>query len=199
MTKIKCILFLPIAWLLYVLYVCCRYKSRIQADFLAFEKVNNPAHASALASYDNVSFGMVYSKFMAYPEFRSLFWFRIGRLRWLFSWMFPSGQVELGFDVLRENVGGGLYIQHGYCTDLSARSIGENCWINQKVTLGYQGKGCPTLGNNVRIGVGANIIGDVYIGDNAVIGAGTTVVKNVLPNTLVVGQAPRYIDKANRN
>lgn len=73
--------------------------------------------------------------------------------------------------------------------------MGENCWINQKVTFGYQGKGCPTIGNYVRVGVGAIIIGDVHIGDNVNIGAGAVVVKDVPSNTTVVGQPSRYISK----
>lgn len=73
--------------------------------------------------------------------------------------------------------------------------MGENCWINQKVTLGYRGNHCPIIGNNVRIGVGAIIIGDVCIGDNVNIGAGAVVVKDVPSNTTVVAQSVRYIDR----
>lgn len=194
MHNIICILYFPLSWLIWTCFYLCKYRDRIQADYLAFERVNNPKNAAIIKDCRNVSFWSVYSKFMSYKEFRSLFWFRVGRYSKLVRFLFPSGQIELGFDVRRENVGGGLYLQHGYCTDLSAKSIGTNCWINQKVTLGYKGAECPTLGNNVRIGVGANIIGGVKIGDNAVIGAGTTVVKDVPSNTLVVGQVPRYID-----
>lgn len=91
------------------------------------------------------------------------------------------------------DIGEGLFIQHGYSTDISAKSIGKNCWINQQVTIGYSSKtDAPIIGDNVKILAGAIVIGGVTIGDNAVIGAGTTVVKNVAPNTTVVGAPNRY-------
>lgn len=72
----------------------------------------------------------------------------------------------------------GLFIQHGYSTGISAKSIGEYCWINQQVVIGYSNKTeAPIIGNNVKILAGAIVIGGISIGDNAVIGAGTTVVK----------------------
>ena len=105
----------------------------------------------------------------------------------------PKGTTHISFDLPREKLGGGLFIQHGYCTDLSARSIGENCWINQKVCLGYQGNDCPTIGNNVRIGVGAVVIGGVTIGDNVNIGANAIVVHDVPSNCTVCSPAASIV------
>ena len=53
--------------------------------------------------------------------------------------------------------------------------MGENCSINQQVTIGYNGKNVPVIENNVTITVGAIVIGDVHISDCAFIGAGTVV------------------------
>ena len=89
-----------------------------------------------------------------------------------------------------------MFVQHGYCTDVSCRQIGENCWINQKVTIAYKGKECPFIGNNVRIGVGAIIIGGVHIGDNVKSAAGAIVVKDVPANCVVACQ-PAQIVKRN--
>ena len=51
-----------------------------------------------------------------------------------------------------KSVGPGLFIQHGHGTSVTAETIGENCWINQLVTVGYSNEvDCPTIGNNVRI------------------------------------------------
>jgi len=73
--------------------------------------------------------------------------------------------------------------------------IGENCWINQQVTIGYKDKtGRPNIGNNVRITAGAKVFGNIDIGDNVVIGANAVVTKNVPPNCVVVG-IPAYIIK----
>ncbi len=81
-------------------------------------------------------------------------------------------------------IGPGLYINHTIGIIISKRAvIGSNCNISQNVTIGYisQGKrkGAPKIGDNVYIGAGAIIIGDITVGNNAAIGAGAVVVKDV--------------------
>lgn len=93
-----------------------------------------------------------------------------------------------------EKIGRGLFIQHGFSTVISAKSIGENCWINQQVTIGWTSSvDAPIIGDNVRIGAGSIVIGNVHIGDNAIIGAGTTVVKDVPSNSTIVGAPARIL------
>ena len=59
------------------------------------------------------------------------------------------------------------------------------------MTLGGTGKETgkrhPTLGNNVVVGAGAKILGNITVGDNSYIGANAVVIKNVPPNSTVVG------------
>lgn len=183
------ILWLPLSWLLWILYVTSKDRKKLLMDLSRFRKVHYNAENEILG------FWKIYQEFIGFAEFRSVFWFRCGKYSKLVSWIFPATEPRLTFDCRTENVGGGIFIQHGYCTDISVRSMGENCWINQKVTLGYQGRYNPIVGNNVRIGVGAIIIGDVTIGDNVNIGAGAVVVKDVPSNTTVVGQPARYINR----
>ena len=86
-----------------------------------------------------------------------------------------------------------MYIQHGFSTIISAKSIGEKCWINQQVTIEYSNlSDAPTIGNGVRITAGAKVFGDITIGDNSIIGANAVVFKDVPPNCTVVG-VPAYI------
>ena len=64
--------------------------------------------------------------------------------------------------------------------------IGENCSIRQNVTLGLRDdnlKDYPQVGNDVLIGAGAIIMGDIKIGDRAIIGAGSVVLKDVPADT----------------
>jgi serine O-acetyltransferase len=97
--------------------------------------------------------------------------------------------------ICTNTIGKGLFIQHGFATIIAAESIGENCWINQQVTIGYANKNeTPILGDNVTVCAGAKIIGKVTIGSNAVIGANAVVVKDVPANCTVVG-VPAYIIK----
>ena len=191
MSKILQIIFLPLSWILYLFYATSSEKSKLLMDLRHFRRVHYGDTRSELG------FRQVYKEFISFAEFRSVFYFRMGRYSKLITWLFPKPEIHLNFDCQSKNVGGGIFIQHGYCTDISVRSIGENCWINQRVTFGYKGDDCPTIGNNVRIGVGAIIIGDVHIGDNVNIGAGAVVVKDVPSNTTVVSQQARYIYHTN--
>ena len=74
--------------------------------------------------------------------------------------------------------------------------IGKNCIINHRVTIGEGNNGAPTIGDNVMIGTGANIIGGITIGNNVKIGAGCIVTKDVPDNATVVMDHPRIIIKA---
>ena len=70
--------------------------------------------------------------------------------------------------------------------------IGENCTIFQHTTFGMahgenQKDGAPYIGNNVMVGVGATILGDVKIGNNVSIGAHALVINDVPDNAVVAG------------
>ena len=89
-------------------------------------------------------------------------------------------------------IGEGFFIDHGMGVVIGETTIiGENCTIMQGVTLGGTStrrvKRHPTLGDNVTVGAGAQVIGAVEVGENARIGAGSVVVTNVPPNATVVG------------
>ena len=94
----------------------------------------------------------------------------------------------------REKIGKGLFIQHGFSTIISAESIGDYCWINQQVTIGYTSMPTPPIiGNNVRIHAGALVLGQITVGDNAVIAAGATVVDDVPANSLVCSPKAKVV------
>lgn len=92
--------------------------------------------------------------------------------------------------IAANEIGKNLYIQHGFSCCITARIIGENCWINQQVTIGYTfAPYPPVIGNGVRISAGAKVLGDIYIGDNVIIAANAVVVQDV-DQELVVGGVP---------
>ena len=70
--------------------------------------------------------------------------------------------------------------------------IGKNCRIQDGVTIGAtNGSTCaPQIGNNVFIGSGAKIIGDIRIADDVAIGAQALVVKSILESGITVGGIP---------
>jgi serine O-acetyltransferase len=97
-------------------------------------------------------------------------------------------------------IGDGFFIDHGMGVVIGATTIiGRNVTLYQGVTLGgtslNAGKRHPTLLDNVVVGVGAAILGDILIGENAQIGAGSVVVKDVPPNSTVVGIPGRIVSK----
>ncbi|RXG12913.1 serine O-acetyltransferase [Leeuwenhoekiella aestuarii] len=127
-----------------------------------------------------------------YPEFRNLFYRRIGISSNFIKWICPPLNSLF---IITKDIGPGLFIQHGFATIIAAKSIGKNCWINQQVTVGFSNAtDSPILGDNVVINAGAKIIGKVHIGNNSKAGANAVVVKNVPPNCTVVG-VPAYIIK----
>ena len=89
-------------------------------------------------------------------------------------------------------IGEGLFIDHGMGVVIGETTeVGDNCSLFQGVTLGgtstKRAKRHPTLGNNVVVGAGANVIGAIHVGDNARIGAGSVVATSVPENATVVG------------
>lgn len=67
--------------------------------------------------------------------------------------------------------------------------IGEHCTIFQQVTIGCleNSSKAPCIGNNVYIGTGSKILGDVHIGDNCKVGANAVVTKSVPSGVTVIG------------
>lgn len=63
-------------------------------------------------------------------------------------------------------IGGGLLVQHGYNTIISPAKMGNNCWINQGVSIGHRTEvGQPEIGDNVRIAAGALVLGALKSGE----------------------------------
>ena len=79
--------------------------------------------------------------------------------------------------------------------------IGDDVLLYQGVTLGgtgnEKGKRHPTLGNDVVIGTGAKVLGNIHIGNNVKIGAGSVVVHPVPDNSTVVGIPGRVVRMRN--
>ena len=105
---------------------------------------------------------------------------------------------ELYINMPPENIGGGLYFQHGFSTIVTAKKIGERCRIFQQVTIGYRGEDAPIIGNDVSVSAGAIVIGDVVLEDNCVVGAGAVVTRDVPKNATVVG-VPAKVIKTEKN
>lgn len=143
----------------------------------------------------NASDWLAFAKLMwSYPEFRSLFIFRNRYRRiyryWIALWYRPLATLY----IQAKEIGGGLFIQHGFSTMIAAEAIGENCWINQQVTIGFSGHGrAPVIGDDVMITCGAKVLGAITVGDHVVVGANAVVVKDVEEGAVVGGVPAKRI------
>ena len=136
---------------------------------------------------------------MCYPGLHALYfhriahWFWNGNLKTLGRFISHVGRFLTGIEIHPgARLGPGLFIDHGIGVVIGETSeIGEDVTIYQSVTLGgtslEKKKRHPTIGNGVVIGAGATILGPIKVGDNSRIGSGSVVVKEVPPNSLVVG------------
>ena len=89
-------------------------------------------------------------------------------------------------------IGEGFFIDHGHGVVIGETTvIGKNVTLYQGVTLGgtgkEHGKRHPTLKDGVMVSAGAKVLGSITIGENSKIGAGSVVIRDVPPNSTIVG------------
>ncbi len=142
---------------------------------------------------------------LLYPSFRAII--RHRRAHWMYEhglfflarWYSQRTARKTGVEIHPgAKIGKGLFIDHGAGVVIGETAIiGDNVTLYQGVTLGgtgkEHGKRHPTIGNNVMISAGAKVLGSFTVGDNSKIGAGSVVLKEVPPNSTVVGVPGRVV------
>ncbi len=143
---------------------------------------------------------------LLYSGVQAVFFYRIAHIFWkiklkliaeiimAFVKFFTHIEIHPG-----AKIGKRLFIDHGMGVVIGETSIiGDDCTLYQNCTLGGTGhdkvKRHPTLGNNVLVGAGAKILGNITIGDNVKIGANTTVLHSIEANKTVVGTKGKEIN-----
>lgn len=101
-------------------------------------------------------------------------------------------------------IGPGFYILHASSIFIGANvKIGSNCNIHHNITIGQRvasgDRGVPVIGNDVWIGTGVIMSGDITIGDNSTISSGCVLSKSVPEKSLVAGNPGRIILKGYDN
>ncbi|MCM3116043.1 poly-gamma-glutamate biosynthesis protein [Neobacillus sp. MER 74] len=106
--------------------------------------------------------------------------------------------TKLGIEIPENTFDKGLLIWHSGNIVVNARvRVGKNCVLHGDNCIGNGGenKSAPILGDNVDVGVGAKIIGDVQLGNNIKIGAGAVVVKTYNSDGVTLIGIPAQVKK----
>ena len=174
----------------YLCIKCSKQRQLIEADVARWNEVEG----INFGLFKSINWYLTYRK-----EFRNLIQHRFKH---------PSGTIMsyLHFAIARvlwkpmeslyiytKDIGGGLYIQHGFATIISAKKIGKNCRIYQQVTVGYKGEFAPVLEDNVSVTCGAKVLGGLTMHANSLAAAGAVVVKDVPENAIVAGVPAKVI------
>lgn len=99
---------------------------------------------------------------------------------------------RLGFDFFGYNLPVGLQLYHANIVMNSRATIGINLHLHGENVIGNNAKSseCPTIGNNVLMGAGAKVFGNVFIADDIKIGAGAIVVSSFMEKGITIGGIP---------
>ena len=146
-----------------------------------------------------------------YPGFHALclhrlaHWLHIHKMSFIPRLISHLGRFFTGIEIHPgAKIGKGVFIDHGMGVVIGETAIvGDYTLIYQGVTLGGTGKESgkrhPTLGNNVIVGAGAKVLGNIQISDRVRIGAGSIVLRDVPPDATVVGIPGRIIAPKSSN
>ncbi len=165
---------------------------RLMETIEAYQR-NDPASRSKFEIF------WLYNGLHAQIYYRFAHWLYTHKMKFLGRWVSQIARRRTGVEIHpAATIGRRLVIDHGTGIVIGATAeIGDDCLIYQGVTLGgtgaHKGKRHPTLGNNVMVGCGAKILGPFKVGDNARIAANSVVLKEVPPNSTVVGVPGRVV------
>ena len=152
-----------------------------------------------------------------YPSFHVMLFYKIGNILWRYNFKFLArlimhfARIFTGIEIHpAAKIGSYFFMDHGLGIVIGETTeIGENVTIYQGVTLGgimpsvesdlqRNQKRHPTVGNNVIIGSGAQILGAINIGDDARIGANSVVSRDVPANVTVAGVPAREFSRSEK-
>lgn len=173
----------------YLCILCSKQKDLIKADVARWNEIEQ----MDFSLFESVNWYLTYRK-----EFRNLLQHRFKHPSYTLSSLFHFVVARILWKPLEtlyiytKDIGGGLYIQHGFSTIISAKKIGKNCRIYQQVTIGYKQDSCPVLEDNVSVTCGAKVLGGITMHANSLAAAGAVVVKDV-PEKAIVGGVPAKV------
>ena len=145
---------------------------------------------------------------LCYPGLHALMLHRLSHALWrlgiplLPRLLSQVGRLITGIEIHPgARIGHGVFIDHGMGVVIGETAeVGDHCLLYQGVTLGgtgkQHGKRHPTLQANVVVGAGAKVLGAITVGANTRIGAGSVLLRDVAPDSTVVGIPGRVIHQS---
>ena len=182
------ILFLEILFILFILF-----SLKVILIYLFFHKEIKTAQQKDPAARTSLEVLLLYQGLHALISHRIAHSFYKMRLLFLARLISQISRKFTGIEIHPgAQIGRGFFIDHGMGVVIGETAIiGDNVLLYQGVTLGgtglEKGKRHPTIGNNVVIGAGAKVLGNINVGDSSYIGANAVVIKDVPANSTVVG------------
>lgn len=149
----------------------------------------------------------VFTVVLLYQGFHALLFHRLAHFLYKCKLMFLARFVSqlarhiTGIEIHPgATIGRRLFIDHGMGIVIGETAIvGDDCTIYHQVTLGGTGKERlkrhPTLKNNVIVGSGSKVLGNILIGENVKIGANSVVLKDIEDNVTVVGVPGKIVKR----
>jgi serine O-acetyltransferase len=119
----------------------------------------------------------------------------ISKLLYVYHYYFYTKlSYTLGYQIPAGTCGKGLTLYHWGSIIVNGRArLGDYCRLYPGVIIGSTEKGVPQIGNNVYVGGGSKIIGNISIGNNVIIAPNSIVNKNVPANVIVAGVPAKVI------
>ena len=137
--------------------------------------------------------------YLCYSGLHAVWFHRVNHWLWTHGWRELArwlSQIARWLTIIEihpgATIGQRLFIDHGLGVVIGETAVvGDDVTLYQGVTLGgtgkERGKRHPTIENNVVIGAGAKVLGNITVGENCRVGAGSVVLRSVPPDSTVVG------------
>jgi len=147
---------------------------------------------------------------LLYSGLHALWGYRFHHWLWIHGWRFPAralsqlARLITGIEIHPgAQIGRRFFIDHGMGVVIGETTIvGDDVTLYQGATLGGTGKETgkrhPTIGDNVVVGAGAKVLGNITVGENSRIGSGSVVLRDVPDNSTVVGVPAHIIFRAGK-
>ena len=173
-------------------------KTDLKYYIIQDKKMNGIIEKSFSSKIKNTLFPDLTLKYLRFLRKSEYYYNNNSFVQYWFRYRLRKMGLKLGYSIPINVFGPGLSIPHrGTIVVNSKARIGANCRLHVCVNIGASGgnPNAPQIGNNVYIGPGAILFGDITIADNVTVGANATVNSSCEQQNVVLAGSPAKIVK----